>query len=107
MSGELNSSGPNISRGTVYEYRFVDGVWVEVTYSQADPGQGLDGFGESLALDDTHVIIGNSGNISVRPPGGAWVYPLPPLFADGFESGDTSSWSMTVRGQIAPLSPPR
>jgi photosystem II stability/assembly factor-like uncharacterized protein len=29
---------------------------------------------------------------------GVWRYDLPVLFADGFESGDVSAWSMTVSG---------
>ena len=43
--------------------------------------------------DDPHVLVaGTYGR-------GAWQADLdlePPLFADGFESGDTSAWSATV-----------
>ena len=56
--------------------------------------------GTALAFGDVNgdgmpdLIVGNSGDVSVM------VFynqlPLPVLFADGFESGDTQAWSSTV-----------
>lgn len=50
-------------------------------------------FGESVAVQDGTVIVGG-GEIDANSPGAAYVYSSR-LFADGFQSGDTSAWSST------------
>ena len=94
VAGESDNGTQN-KRGIVYEYRFQGDEWVEVGTFRGVTGQGLDEFGESLSIDGVRLIVGHGGNVSVTPWGRAWVYRLP-IFSDGFESGDTSAWSVTV-----------
>ncbi len=83
-------------RGVVYEFRHQGAVWTEIQRFAAPIGNEFDDFGESIALTCDRVLIGNSGNDSLEPPGAAWVFRRPVLFQDGFESGDTGAWDQTV-----------
>lgn len=97
VGGELDFPGHNPERGVVYEYRHSGGVWPEIQWFAAPIGEGLDNFGESIDLTRDRVLISNQDNTLVQPPGGtAWIFRRPVLFADGFESGDTSAWTQTV-----------
>ncbi len=96
LVGGESGQGNDILRGIVYDNRYIDGKWVEVGSFRAPVGHGLDTFGESIAFDGSRVVIGNSNNVLFEPHGTAWIYRLPPVFSDGFESGDTSAWSVTV-----------
>jgi flagellin len=58
-----------------------------------------DGFGDSGNRGATTMMVFN-GYLYVGTTGKAeiWRSAAPPLFTDGFESGDTSAWSVTVGG---------
>jgi hypothetical protein len=97
LDGELALVGGEIDaveRGVVYEFRSDGGSWQETQQILPPAGSGfLDRFGRAMALDGQRAIFGHRG-FGAR--GAAWIFRKPPLFADGFESGDTSSWSRTV-----------
>ena len=57
--------------------------------SYATIGGGLPGYWEGVAVSDGYVFLVNWGGLFV-------FRECSPLFADGFESGDTSAWSATV-----------
>ena len=57
--------------------------------SYATVGGGLPGYWEGVAVSDGYVFLVNLGGLFIFRECG-------PLFADGFESGDTSAWSATV-----------
>jgi hypothetical protein len=96
VGAELDVLG-GLLRGVVFELRPDNGLWQDVQWFAAPVGQSLDNFGEALALDGERALVGNPDNVTVNPLGGtAWVFIKPPVFADGFESGDTSAWSVTV-----------
>lgn len=50
-------------------------------------------YGEAVAIQGSTVVVGGSEEDAFTP-GAAYVYSAR-LFADGFESGDTSAWSAT------------
>jgi hypothetical protein len=63
------------------------------TWEQAN----VNGFGgtgnrtiSTLIVFNGQLYVGTSGNVEI------WRASAPPLFVDGFESGDTSAWSSTV-----------
>ncbi len=95
VGAELDLDDQNM-QGVVYEYRLQGGIWTEQGWFKAPIGQGLDTFGEDIEIDGRRVIVGNSNNGAVNPPGAAWIFLPPVFFGDGFESGDTSAWSITV-----------
>ncbi len=87
----------NPQQGVVYEFRPVGGAWVEIQSFTAPQGNGIDGFGHSISLSADRVLIAHPGEVAFPPPGGsAWIFLRPILFQDGFESGDTSVWTVTV-----------
>ncbi len=96
LVGGESDNGAQIRQGIVYDNRYIDGEWVEVGTFRAPVGQILDTFGEALSFSGSRLLVGNSNNIQFEPHGIAWVFRLPPIFEDGFESGDTSAWSVTV-----------
>jgi len=83
----------NPEQGVVYEFRYQDGVWTEIGKWPGSEGHLFDNFGQAIALDRQRAVVGASSTV---PGGRAYAYTRPPLFADGFESGDTSAWSVTV-----------
>jgi hypothetical protein len=86
------------AQGVVYEYRRNNGLWEEIQRFEAPIGQGLDGFGQALALDSRRALISSRTNDLVFPLGGTvWVYGRPVLFEDGFESGSTAAWTVVAR----------
>ena len=55
------------------------------------PGEAPSGWRRGDDVPD--LVVGNSGDTSI------WVFyndGEPPIFVDGFESGDTTAWSATV-----------
>jgi hypothetical protein len=84
-------------QGVVYEFRRST-TWDEVQRLEAPVSEGLDGYGEALALDSRRALIASRTNDVVFPLGGTvWVHGRPVLFEDGFESGDTAAWSVVAQ----------
>jgi hypothetical protein len=83
--------------GVVYEFRLGEGVWMEVQGFSAPVSHGLDQFGRSMSLTPERLLVADTANVAVNPPGGtAWIFGRPVLFSDGFESGSTSAWDQVV-----------
>lgn len=82
-----------LERGVIYEFRLQDSLWAEIQHFGGSGGQSFDRFGSAIALSGDRVVVGAPSQL---PGGAAYVLLLPPLFADGFETGDTGAWSMTV-----------
>jgi hypothetical protein len=83
--------------GVVYEFRLDEGMWMEVQGFSAPVTHGLDAFGQSMSLTRDRLLVADTVNVAVNPPGGtAWIFGRPVLFADGFESGNTSAWDQVV-----------
>ncbi len=57
-----------------------------------------DQYGLAVALDGSAAVVGGwAHDVSgTGDAGSAYVFRAPPLFEDGFESGDTSAWDLTV-----------
>ena len=83
--------------GSVRVYEEPIGGWsgtaTEVLILQASDGELRDWFGCSVAATETVMEVGAKGD---EPSGSAYIFRNDSLFADGFESGDTSAWSSTV-----------
>ena len=74
------------------------GAWGQVAkIAPADGGQG-DYFGWSTSITGNTVVVGAPGSASVGDTAGAaYFYTISDaFFAAGFETGDTSEWSVTV-----------
>jgi hypothetical protein len=72
--------------------------WGEVARLVASDADPYLDFGGSIAISGDIVVVGASEHFDPDPvPGAVYIYTYP-LFADGFESGDTSGWSETVVG---------
>jgi hypothetical protein len=98
VGGRLDFPPDELQRGVVWEYRRDEGAWEEVQRFTAPVGEGLDGFGEAMALTHERSVIASRTNDVVEPRGGtAWIFRRPVLFEDGFESGDVSAWSLAVQ----------
>ncbi len=94
VHGKFDSPG-HPSQGAVYSFRWDSdaGEWVEEQKITASDGVGLNQFGEAIALDSDMPLIGAASGTG---GGAAYSFRRATLFADGFESGDTSAWSNTV-----------
>ena len=80
--------------GIAYEFRYDGSTWLETQQIIAPLGPGtFDGFAQAVAIDGGRAIF---SQIGFDARGAAWVLRRPPLFEDGFESGDTSVWSAVV-----------
>ncbi len=72
------------------------GNWGEVSKLTASDAAFGDEFGASVAVDGDTLVIGAARDSNVAAESGsAYVFAdvLAAIFADGFESGDTSAWS--------------
>jgi hypothetical protein len=92
VAGRFDTPG-NPGQGAVYFFRRDGAEWVEVQKVTASDGAGIDGFGSGLAIGQDVFLAGASGS---GVAGAAYFFRRTPLFADGFESEDTSAWSQTV-----------
>ncbi len=90
----VGPAGPDIDDSLVcakraFVYSRSGGDWLEqqrLAPASGDPG-GRFGYAVSLSADVTQAIVGSDR--------AAYLYSTK-LFADGFESGDTSVWPATV-----------
>jgi hypothetical protein len=97
VGGRHDFPGAN-AQGVVYESRRNGGLWEEVQRLEAPVSEGLDGYGEAIALDSRRALIASRTNDQVFPLGGTvWVLGRPVLFEDGFESGDISAWTVVAQ----------
>lgn len=77
-------------------------AWGEAAKLGAPDADNEDRFGVSVAIDNSIAVIGADGDddAGVTNPGSVYVFelvhPSIPLFADGFESGDTAAWSASM-----------
>ena len=86
--------------GSAYLFTWTGGSWEEQAKLLASDGADLEWFGSAVALDADTMIVGASLDwvYGVRH-GSAYVYDgmnVDLIFADGFESGDTTWWSESV-----------
>ena len=77
-------------------------------YLKANNTGTRDQFGASVAVSGDTVVVGadledssttgvnSTPNEFAEASGSAYVFGVLPIFGDGFESGDTSAWSITV-----------
>jgi photosystem II stability/assembly factor-like uncharacterized protein len=76
---------------------FGDGVVLR----SSDSGLSFEPFGTGLPpLTALHQLVWakNPSRLFLASGAGVWRHDLPGLFADGFESGDTSAWSASIGG---------
>jgi len=92
VGGTFDTPG-NPLRGAVYSFRWNGSSWVEEQRITPSDSSGLDDFSEAVAIDQDRPLVGGSGSAG---GGAAYIFRRATLFADGFESGDTSAWSLTV-----------
>ncbi|MHC4384491.1 MAG: FG-GAP repeat protein [Planctomycetota bacterium] len=77
-------------------------AWGEAGKLGASDADNEDRFGVSVAIDNSIAVIGANGDddTGLTNPGSVYVFelihPSIPLFADGFESGDTAAWSASM-----------
>ncbi len=68
--------------------------WGEVAKLVASNPVSSANFGDYVAISNGSVLVGAPGDDGPGNfAGSAYVFQRPPLFSDGFESGDTSAWS--------------
>jgi hypothetical protein len=83
--------------GSGYLYTEPPGGWAGVLTENADinatDGAAGDFFGGAVAAGGGALIV---GAMHAGGDGAAYVYDFSLIFADGFESGDTSAWSATT-----------
>jgi hypothetical protein len=83
--------------GSAYIFVRSDGVWTEGSKLLASDGEDFDYLGWSVSISKGTALIGARGDGDNGAfSGAAYVFDSQLLFADGFESGDTSAWSGTV-----------
>lgn len=86
--------------GSAYLFTGTGGSWKEQAKLLASDGADLEWFGSTVALDADTVIVGASLDwVQGVRHGSAYVYDDMndgSIFADGFESGDTTRWSDSV-----------
>ncbi|RKZ12256.1 hypothetical protein DRQ53_15040, partial [bacterium] len=91
--------GPN--SGSAYVFRRDQGgldAWGQFAKITAADGASQDYFGISVSISGDTALVGAYGDDDLDPgSGSAYVFIISDwLFGDGFESGDTSAWSVTV-----------
>ncbi|MCH9647257.1 MAG: FG-GAP repeat protein [Deltaproteobacteria bacterium] len=87
----------DVARGAAYVYWRSGDDWDQVARLSALNGFEGDELGTSVCIGGDSVLAG-APRFGVLEPGGVFVYQglVAPFFADGFESGDTSAWTLTV-----------
>ena len=106
--GARSGDGAAVDSGAVYWYQRNEGgpdAWGETLLLTQSDGEDGDYFGADVSSDGTWVVAGarQDDEVGCSPSGpdcdsgSAYVFSVPvPVFADGFESGDTAAWSLTV-----------
>jgi hypothetical protein len=95
LDGDPDLAEVHFSNGQAHIYLNRDGVLDSTpswTFDSPYVGTAI-AFGDINGDDLPDLVVGNSGDTSI------WVFyntMEPPLFADGFESGDTSAWTTTA-----------
>jgi len=86
-----------VNAGAVYTYRNTSSGWVNEDRIIPSDSAADDVFGVSVSLAGGTLIVGASGEDpgDILNAGSAYSFDLP-LFADGFESGDTTAWSASL-----------
>ena len=83
--------------GSAYVFTKSDGVWSAQAKLVDRDNSEDDHFGASVALSgDTALIGAPSDDLNSLSAGAVHVFGRQLLFQDGFESGDTTAWSVTV-----------
>jgi hypothetical protein len=82
VGSPVHSVEGNFGQGTVYVYRFSNGVWSQTQKLTADDGAAGDGFGESVAIHRSNALVGAYNAGAGGHPGAGAVY----VFTN---SGDT------------------
>lgn len=86
--------------GAAYLFGRDGEVWTELAKLLASDGEEDDELGESVSVSGAAAFVGAPGFgrfIATRNRGAVYVFGVY-LFADGFESGDTSGWMMMLAG---------
>jgi len=95
LDGDPDLAEVHFSDGKAHIYLNRDGVLDSVpswTFDSPHVGTAI-AFGDINGDDLPDLVVGNSGDTSI------WVFyneGEPPIFVDGFESGDTMAWSVTL-----------
>jgi len=95
LDGDPDLAEVHFSNGQAHIYLNRDGVLDSTpswTFDSTHVGTAI-AFGDINGDDLPDLVVGNSGDTSI------WVFyntGEPPLFADDFESGNTSAWTITV-----------
>ncbi len=87
------------SSGAAYLLELEQGLWVERRQLCASDGSSEQWFGvlEPAVATGAAVVVGAPADADDAPAAGAlYLFGLP-FFADGFESGDLTAWSITTR----------
>lgn len=93
LDGDPDLAEVHFSDGKAHIYLNRDGVLDSApswTFDSPHVGTAI-AFGDINGDDLPDLVVGNSGDTSI------WVFyntGVPPLFADGFESGDTGAWTI-------------
>jgi hypothetical protein len=101
LVGAWQKDDPDQNAGAAYAFQRDRGgpdAWGQVAkITPADAGRERY-FGTSVAVDGDVAVIGSFADDEVGSgSGSAYVFVIEePLFADGFETGDTSGWSATA-----------
>ena len=94
-SGNDNPNGT--SSGSAYVFVRSDGVWIEQTKIAASDGAAYDAFGNSVCISGKAAVVGAYlDDDNDDSSGSAYLFLMPVIFTDDFESGNTSAWSDTV-----------
>ena len=102
ISGDIVLVGaPRYSAGSAYVFqRDLGGLnaWGQLAKTSASDSAVNDEFGRSVAADGAICIVGARLNDTLGDnSGSAYVFSISDaFFADGFETGDSSGWSVTV-----------
>ncbi len=88
----------NLSSGSAYLFTPYEGTsdWHETTRLMDSPANNFEYFGAALAVSSDTMLIGAYSDSLGSISGGVAHRLLLPIFANGFESGDTSVWSVVM-----------
>lgn len=105
VGAEFGDVGGLSAAGSAYVFLRDQGgpnAWGEAAKLTASDADNEDRFGVSVAIDNSIAVFGADGDddLGFTNHGSVYVFelvhPSLPLFADGFESGDTGAWSASM-----------
>ncbi len=86
--------------GSVYLYQRTPGGWIPFDQFEASDTAANDEFGAAVSLFQGRLLVGAPGDDGDTPSnnavGTAYSFDSAAVFADGFESGNTTAWSAST-----------